>query len=102
MKARVLPDLDDDVQLVVYRVAQEALTNVSRHSGAGTVDVSLRRAGNGVELGVTDDGGGFSFERAETGLGIGGMRERALLVGGELTIESRPGEGTTVRLFVPS
>ena len=94
-------DLDPDVQLVVYRVAQEALTNAARHSEAGRIAVALRRAGRGVELTVTDDGRGFAFEQSERGLGIGGMRERALLVGGELTIESRPGEGTTVRLTVP-
>jgi two-component system sensor histidine kinase UhpB len=94
-------DLDDDVQLVVYRVAQEALTNAARHSGAERIAVSLRRSERGVELEVVDDGRGFAFAQSEGGLGIAGMRERALLVGGELTIESRPGHGTTVRLSVP-
>jgi two-component system, NarL family, sensor histidine kinase UhpB len=92
--------LDDDVQLVVYRVAQEALTNAARHSEADRIVVSLRRAGDGVELEIRDDGRGFAFEQSERGLGIAGMRERALLIGAELTIESRPGEGTTVRLRV--
>ncbi|HEX8689198.1 MAG TPA: sensor histidine kinase [Solirubrobacterales bacterium] len=92
--------LDDDVQLVVYRVAQEALSNATRHSEATRIDVALRRTASGVELEVADDGGGFAFEQSEQGLGIAGMRERALLVGGELTIESRPGQGTTVRLSV--
>jgi two-component system, NarL family, sensor histidine kinase UhpB len=92
--------LDEDVQLVVYRVAQEALANAARHSGAERIEARLRRAGEGVELEVADDGRGFAFEQSERGLGIGGMRERALLVGGELTIESRPGQGTTVRLCV--
>jgi two-component system, NarL family, sensor histidine kinase UhpB len=95
-------DLDDDSQLVVYRVAQEALSNAARHSGADHVAVRLRRdPGAGVELEVSDDGRGFAFDESERGLGIPGMRERALLVGGELTIESRPGHGTTVRLTVP-
>jgi two-component system, NarL family, sensor histidine kinase UhpB len=94
--------LDDDVQLVVYRVAQEALTNAARHSDAGRIAVSLRRAGRGVELKVSDDGRGFAFDQSERGLGIGGMRERALLIGAELSIESRPDTGTTVRLSVPS
>ncbi len=96
-------DLDDDAQLVVYRVAQEALSNAARHSGAENVAVQLRRPSrDGVELEVSDDGRGFAFDESESGLGIPGMRERALLVGGELTIESRPGRGTTVRLTVPA
>ena len=95
-------DLGDDAQLVVYRVAQEALSNAARHSGAEHVAVRLRRRDSGgVELEVVDDGRGFAFDESEGGLGIAGMRERALLIGGELTIESRPGAGTTVRLEVP-
>jgi len=95
-------DLGADAQLVVYRVAQEALTNAARHSGAGRVEVRLRRAdGGGVVLEVADDGRGFAFDESQRGLGIGGMRERALLIGAELAIESRPGHGTTVRLTVP-
>jgi two-component system sensor histidine kinase UhpB len=96
-------DLGDDAQLVVYRVAQEALNNAARHSGAGRVEVRLRRRDDGgVVLTVADDGRGFAFDAAQRGLGIAGMRERALLVGAELTIESRPGAGTTVRLLVPA
>jgi two-component system, NarL family, sensor histidine kinase UhpB len=94
-------DLDADAQLVVYRVAQEALSNAARHSGAERVEVALRRRGDGgVELDVSDDGRGFAFDESEGGLGIAGMRERALLIGGELTIESRPGSGTSVHLAV--
>jgi two-component system sensor histidine kinase UhpB len=95
-------DLGDDAQLVVYRVAQEALSNAARHSGAAHVAVTLRRDAKGVELTVADDGRGFAFAESERGLGIGGMRERALLVEGELTIESRPDAGTTVRLTIPA
>jgi two-component system sensor histidine kinase UhpB len=95
-------DLGDDAQLVVYRVAQEALSNAARHSGARRVEVRLRRTEpGGVLLEVSDDGRGFAFDESERGLGIGGMRERALLIGAELTIESRPDKGTTVRLAVP-
>jgi len=95
-----LSDLDDDVQLVAYRVAQEALSNAARHAGATKVSVVLRKSGEGIELVVADDGRGFAFDAAEQGLGIAGMRERALLVDAELTIESRPGQGTTVRLRI--
>ena len=93
-------DLAPDRQLVVYRVAQEALSNAARHSEARHINVRLHGRGGGVELEVADDGRGFAFAVAEGGLGLAGMRERALLVGGELTIESRPGEGTTVRLVI--
>ena len=94
--------LPPDVQLVVYRVAQEALANASRHSGAERVSVRLAREDERVELDVSDDGRGFSFEEAERGLGIAGMRERALLVDGDVRIESRPGRGTRVLLRVPA
>ncbi|HET9676057.1 MAG TPA: ATP-binding protein, partial [Solirubrobacterales bacterium] len=95
-------DLGEDAQLVVYRVAQEALSNAARHSGAARVEVRLRRTdAGGVVLEVADDGRGFAFDESQRGLGIGGMRERALLIGAELTIESRPDSGTTVRLTVP-
>jgi two-component system sensor histidine kinase UhpB len=95
-------DLDDDAQLVVYRVAQEALSNAARHSGAKRVEVRLRRTEAGdVLLEVSDDGRGFAFDESERGLGIGGMRERALLIGADLAIESRPDKGTTVHLTVP-
>jgi two-component system, NarL family, sensor histidine kinase UhpB len=93
-------DLDDDVQLVVYRVAQEALSNAAQHSDASTIRVDLRRGDPDVELKVSDDGRGFSFAAAQGGLGISGMRERALLVDGEVEIHSRPGEGTTVWLRI--
>lgn len=94
-------DLGQDVQLVVYRVAQEALSNTVRHAEAESVRVSLLREDGGVELRVGDDGRGFTFEEATRGLGVQGMRERALLVGGDLRIESRPELGTRVSLRVP-
>ena len=93
-------DLSGDVQLVVYRVAQEALSNAVRHSEAEHVKVTLSRSDGSVELEVADDGSGFAFDRSEAGLGIAGMRERALLIGAALNVESRPGQGTTVRLKV--
>jgi two-component system sensor histidine kinase UhpB len=93
-------DLPPDVQLVIYRVAQEALSNAAQHSGATKVRVRLIRKPDGAELTISDDGRGFSFEEAEGGLGLAGMRERALLVGGELRIESRPELGTRVSLRV--
>lgn len=94
-------DLSPEAQLVVYRVAQEALSNAGQHAGAEKVRVRLTRAAGAMVLTVSDDGRGFTFDQTSRGLGLGGMRERALLVGGELKIESRPQVGTRVRLSVP-
>ena len=96
-----LSGLPEAVQLVIYRVAQEALSNAVRHSEADHVQVELQRQDDHVALSVRDDGRGFTFDETGRGLGIGGMRERALLVGGEFQIESRRGVGTRVRLLVP-
>jgi two-component system sensor histidine kinase UhpB len=94
-----LPDLGADAELVVYRIAQESLTNVVRHAGARAGDLSLCREGDAVVLRVTDDGGGIGDGRE--GAGIRGMRERALLVGAELRVGSRGAGGTEVVLRVP-
>lgn len=95
-----LPDLGHDVEVVVYRVAQEALTNVVRHARAGRVDLSLMRLGPEVVLEVADDGRGFDVG-ATDGTGLVGMHDRAALVGG--TVEVRSGSaGTTIRLRVPA
>jgi two-component system sensor histidine kinase UhpB len=96
------PDtLGDDQQLVVYRVAQEALANVARHACASRVDVDLTTGDDGVDLCVRDNGRGFDSTLPPSGLGLNGMAERARLVGGELSIYSSPGSGTTVTLHVP-
>jgi two-component system, NarL family, sensor histidine kinase UhpB len=93
-----VPDLSDEEQLVIYRVTQESLSNVAQHSGARHVDVELSFVGRTV-LKVRDDGGGFrSLPNGRSRLGVSGMRERALLVGGRLTIFSDPGAGTTIEL----
>ncbi|MFE5190368.1 HAMP domain-containing sensor histidine kinase [Streptomyces sp. NPDC056628] len=94
-----LPALDPETELVLYRVAQEALTNAARHAEAGRLEMSLRHTGDTVTLSVTDDGRGTGVARE--GAGIRGMRERALLVGATLDITSAPRAGTQVRLAVP-
>ena len=96
-----IASVPQDVQVVAYRVAQEALSNAVRHSGAAHLNVRLEREDGSVELSVADDGRGFTFEQASRGLGLAGMRERALLVNGELQVESRPQVGTRLRLLVP-
>jgi two-component system, NarL family, sensor histidine kinase UhpB len=94
-----LPDLDDAAELVVFRVAQEALTNVARHAGAATVELTLGRQGDRVRLEVADDGSGLPD--GADGTGLRGMRERAALVDGGLDVRRRDGGGTSVVLTVP-
>ncbi|MFV8054179.1 histidine kinase [Mycobacterium sp. 48b] len=94
--------LRPDVELVCYRIAQEGLTNVARHSGARKVWVDLHTGEGELTLRVADDGcGGIATEPMREGAGINGMRERALLVNAALTISSPPGGGTEVRLVIP-
>jgi two-component system, NarL family, sensor histidine kinase UhpB len=91
--------LKSDVELVCYRIAQESLTNVARHAGAGKVWLDLHATADQATLRIADDGvGGVTAE----GAGINGMRERALLVNADLTITSPDGEGTEVRLVIPA
>jgi signal transduction histidine kinase len=88
----------------MLRVAQEALHNALRHSGAAHVDVTLDRRGSGAVLRVTDDGSGFepkAVRRAGRHLGLVSMRDRTNGVGGTLTVESAPGKGTTIEMEVP-
>src|SRR3954452_8296263 len=93
-----VPPLSDEEQLVIYRVTQESLSNVAQHAGARRVDVELSFVARTV-LRVRDDGHGFKTSpNGRARLGVSGMRERALLVGGHLTIFSEPGDGTTIEL----
>ncbi|ASR00019.1 sensor histidine kinase [Streptomyces sp. 11-1-2] len=94
------PTLDRESELVLYRVAQESLTNAARHADARQVEVSLHRVGEAVVLEIADDGRGI--EAACEGAGIRGMRERALLAGATLDITSTPGTGTRIRLITPA
>jgi signal transduction histidine kinase len=85
----------------IYRVLQEALNNVSRHSGASDAWVRLRFSPDSLELEVEDHGKGFVAEKSQRGIGLVAMRERAELVGGTLAISPRPQGGTRVRLQIP-
>jgi signal transduction histidine kinase len=103
-----VPRLDPEVESAVYRVVQEALTNTAKHAGASRVLLALRIEDGRLTATVRDDGGGFEVASAAPandlgpahGVGLEGMRERAQLVGAELTIDSMPGAGTTVRVSV--
>lgn len=93
-----LPRLSEEIELVVYRVAQESLTNVVRHASASEAMLTLRNDSDGITLSVADNGSGING--AWPGAGIQGMRERALLVGAALGVRTRPEGGTEVRLQV--
>jgi two-component system sensor histidine kinase UhpB len=96
-----LPRLSPDTELAIYRIAQESLTNVARHSGAAHVTIALSHGLDSVVLRVGDDGRGFGGAPVEHG-GLRSMRERALLIGGALAINEGAGGGVDVRLEVPA
>jgi two-component system, NarL family, sensor histidine kinase UhpB len=95
--------LSPDAELALYRIVQEALSNVARHAAAGSVRLRLTHSGRSVVALVEDDGRGFAAatEMANGGLGLYGMQERAAYVGGTVDIDSEPGRGTRVRATIP-
>ena len=93
--------LRPEVELVVYRVAQEILTNVMRHADASEVLLALQPVDGALRLLVRDNGRGLPDGAAEPGAGLAGMAERAVHVGGRLTVAPGPGGGTEVRLDIP-
>jgi two-component system sensor histidine kinase UhpB len=96
-----MPALSPEVELVIYRVAQEALTNAFRHADASQVRVALERTQDDlVVLHVSDDGRGLPTPMPAGATGLAGMRERAILIGGKIEIHSPPGAGVEVRLTV--
>ena len=102
--SRNLPDsFSEDVSLCLYRVAQESLWNIAKHAAAGKVRVTLAGEENGSRFCVEDTGGGFDPEQAKDngGLGLVSMEERVRLVKGSLTVQSKPGHGTRVEVWVP-
>jgi two-component system sensor histidine kinase UhpB len=94
--------LSPEEELVVYRVAQEALTNIARHAGARHAELSLARDDGMVVLRVCDDGRGATRDELRSSYGVRGMRERAMLIGAALRIDTAPGGGTEVVLRIPS
>ena len=94
-----MPPIGDEAELVLFRVAQESLTNAARHAETPRIDLTLERSGGRIVLPIRDYGRGIDGIRA--GSGIRGMRERALLIGADLSISSAPGGGTDVFLVLP-
>jgi signal transduction histidine kinase len=99
-------DLDGTKRTVLYRVAQEALTNVARHAKASRVEVNIQKQNSGACMEIKDDGRSFEVERGMRArgnkrLGLLGMRERVEMIGGTFCVKSAPGQGTTVRVEIP-
>ncbi len=92
-----------EVEIQLYRIAQEAINNVVKHSKAGQVIVELKREGNNLRLTVQDDGVGFELDDGERlgGFGLAGMSERARLIGGALSVKAAPGKGCRLTVIVP-
>jgi signal transduction histidine kinase len=92
-----------DVSLCLFRILQEALRNVVKHSGAAEAKVELSYHGDGIELCISDSGSGFdpAFAKGDGGLGLISMRERLRLVGGHLSIESEVPHGTRIHVRIP-
>jgi signal transduction histidine kinase len=93
-------DLGEEYKICIYRLTQEALNNVARHSGGRHAWVSIRRDPGKISLVIRDDGHGFDPTRAK-GLGLLGMEERVRRLRGTFRVESKPGEGTTLSAELP-
>jgi len=97
-----LPErLPADTETTLYRIAQEALTNVARYAGARHVELSLRRSGRSLQFSMQDDGAGFDASLFGSGLGLLGMRERADMLNADFSLSTNPGEGTRIKVTIP-
>jgi PAS domain S-box-containing protein len=105
-RLHVGPALDgftEEQSTAVFRIVQESLTNVARYAQARQVDISLRESTSGYVMAIKDDGKGFDPDGVRgRSFGLVGIRERALMLGGDVRIDSRPGQGTTVEVVIPS
>jgi two-component system sensor histidine kinase UhpB len=98
-----MPNLDGELQTLLFRITQEALNNVVKHASAHSVLVHLVERGGRLQLQIVDDGCGFDPERTRAvgGIGLGGIRERLQLFNGQLELRSAAGHGTRLRALVP-
>src|SRR5690606_727084 len=96
-----LDDLDETIEINVYRIVQESLTNVAKHSGANEAKVTIARTHGALQLEVRDDGAGFDPANIRRGLGLLGIRERVEALAGAWALETAPGRGVAIRVTVP-
>jgi signal transduction histidine kinase len=93
---------DSGIRTALYRVAQEALTNVARHAHASRVDISIRETAGRIRMHIEDDGSGFDVAGKTSRLGLMGMRERIEMVGGVFSLTSAPGQPTSIQVEIPA
>jgi two-component system sensor histidine kinase UhpB len=93
--------LGEAVSVTIYRIVQEGMTNIAKHSGASRVDLAIERKGSHVELTLRDNGRGADPNATTSGLGLIGMRERVEMLGGQLRIDTAPSKGFAVHARIP-
>lgn len=98
---QIPPNLPPDLRTSLYRIIQEALTNIVKHAHARAVSIQLHNLPTGLTLRITDDGRGFDPQQNSTGFGLQGMRERTLTLGGQFQVQSVPYKGTTIKIEIP-
>lgn len=98
---QLLTPLPEATSMALYRIAQEGITNIVKHAKATAVELSLIADESATRLRLRDNGQGFELSQTSTGFGLQGMRERAQSIGGQITVNSRPGEGCEIRLIIP-
>ncbi|MFN2233201.1 MAG: sensor histidine kinase, partial [Anaerolineales bacterium] len=94
-------ELSLEIKQAIYRIMQEALANVIKHSSAKSVEVTLRFADHSVEFCISDDGVGFDTQRQYDGIGLDSMRERVESLQGDFSVQSEPDQGTKIRISIP-
>jgi signal transduction histidine kinase len=96
-----LDDLGESLNIQLYRIVQEALTNVAKHACASEIHVHLVHTGHGaIDLSIRDNGRGFETDARHSGMGLPGLRERVNSINGKLSLESRPGEGVLIHISI--
>ncbi|MGK7924366.1 MAG: sensor histidine kinase [Spirulina sp.] len=101
-KVRLQESLNPEIQTVLYRVVQEALTNIAKHSQADRVELAIAGSSTGIDLEITDNGKGFEPRENTTGFGLQGMRERVEALGGNFSLSSQPGSGCQICIAIPA
>ena len=95
-------DVTDSLKTAIFRISQEAMNNIAKHSKASHVNIYLQKRNSEIELAIQDNGQGFDLETTTRGLGLSTMRERSQLSGGSFDVESTIGRGTVIRVSWPS